>query len=171
MREALGGVSIFQIVILFILVFTGVMCLTINHSKAFGVKDEIINIIQNEPLASKLNGSTYQMTSDTSKKIADALALAGYRVTGSCPKDYQGYDREGNLTNSRAAYCIKINNVTNSFNNDIKDKCTNNKCVTVTDDYPEMVYYDVILFYQLDIPIINSIMNFKIYGSTKTVMR
>ena len=59
MREAIGGISIFQIVILFILLFTGVMCLTINHSKAFGVKDEIITIIENEPLGSNNNTSSF----------------------------------------------------------------------------------------------------------------
>ena len=42
MKEAIGGVSIFQIAVLFLLIFTGVMCLTINHSKAFGVKEEKI---------------------------------------------------------------------------------------------------------------------------------
>ena len=65
MKEAIGGVSLFQIVIVFLLLFTGVMCLTINHSKAFGVKDEIINIIQEEKLASYGTTSDYALTSDT----------------------------------------------------------------------------------------------------------
>ena len=46
MREAIGGTWLFQIVIVFILLFTGFMCLTINRSKAFNVKDQIIQTIQ-----------------------------------------------------------------------------------------------------------------------------
>ena len=45
MKEAIGGVSIFQLAVIFLLIFTAIMCLTINHSKAFGVKDEVINLI------------------------------------------------------------------------------------------------------------------------------
>ena len=46
MKEAVSATTIFQIVILFILLFTAIMCLTINNSNAFGIKDEIINIIE-----------------------------------------------------------------------------------------------------------------------------
>ena len=41
MKESIGGTALFQITIVFLLLFTGVMCITINHSKAFAVKDEI----------------------------------------------------------------------------------------------------------------------------------
>ena len=46
MKESVSVTTIFQIVILFILLFTAIMCLTINNSNAFGVKDEIINIVK-----------------------------------------------------------------------------------------------------------------------------
>ena len=46
MREAIGGTWLFQIVIVFILLFTGFLCLSINRSKAFNVKDQIIQTIQ-----------------------------------------------------------------------------------------------------------------------------
>ena len=44
MRETMSITAIFQIFILFILLFTAIMCLTINNSNAFGVKDSIINV-------------------------------------------------------------------------------------------------------------------------------
>ena len=171
MKEAIGGVSIFQIAILFILIFTGIMCLTINHSKAFAVKDEIINIIQNEKFASHKEGEYYVMNDDVSQKIAESLNNAGYRVSSKCPDDYQGYTREGQETNGEASYCIRIKDVAKALNSSAKDTCKNNKCEVASTGFPDMVYYDVILFYQLDIPIINNIMNFKIYGSTKSIMR
>lgn len=160
MKEAIGGIPIFQIVLLFILLFTGIMCLTINHSKAFAVKDEIINIIQNQP-------------SINIEKIADYLKTSGYRTTGNCPNgnDWKGYTRDGGESlGGDAAFCIKENNVAASFKEDLETLCQEHGCYVASGgDYPEMVYYDVILFYQLDIPIISSIMQFKIYGSTKVL--
>ena len=44
MKESISMTAIFQIVILFILLFTAIMALTIHNSNAFGVKDEIVNI-------------------------------------------------------------------------------------------------------------------------------
>ncbi len=170
MKEAIGGVSIFQIAILFILVFAGIMCLTINHSKAFSVKDEIINIIQNDKFASHKEGDSYVLNEDVALKIAEEMNLAGYRVTGKCPDDFQGYNREGALANGNASYCIRINDVAKTFNDSATEQCKNNKCEVKKSKFPAMVYYDVILFYQLDIPIINNVMNFKIYGTTKTIM-
>ena len=174
MRTSIGGISLFQIVILFVLLFTGIMCLTINHSKAFGVKDEIITIIQNEGLAN----ANYELTDDTSEKIGEYLGEAGYRITGRCPSDeWIGYDRDGNKTGiNNAAFCVKANSVTSAFYGDAKDKCKEitkdpTKCVVASGgDYPSMVYYDIVLFYQLQIPVINNIINFRVYGSTKVLI-
>ena len=169
MREAIGGISIFQIVIFFILLFTGVMCLTINHSKAFGVKDEIITIIENESLGSGNSTSSFGLSESTSQKIAEKLKEDGYRITGRCPDGYDGYNRNGEITRGDAAYCIRANRVDDKFVKDAREKCKNNKCVVTDGDYPNMVYYDVILFFQLDIPFIKEIFNFSLYGSTKTI--
>ena len=129
MKEAIGGVSLFQIVIVFLLLFTGVMCLTINHSKAFGVKDEIINIIQEEKLASYGTTSDYALTSDTIDDIVEHLSEAGYRITGRCPSsEWIGYDRNGSkVTNDSAAFCIRAVDVSDSYHNDIAEKCSNGK--------------------------------------------
>lgn len=171
MKEAIGGVSLFQIVILFLLLFTGVMCLTINHSKAFGVKDEIINILETDILASYGTVSSYEVSTDTMTKIINHLNDVGYRITGDCPSgDWIGYDRNGSQVSSNASFCIKSVNVSNAYRNDLLDKCKNNKCDITYDDFPSMVYYDVILFYQLDIPIISKVFNLKLYGSTKTLL-
>lgn len=161
MKEAMGGISIFQIVIIFVLLFTGIMCLTINHSRAYGVKDEIVNIIQtNDP-------SLKALSADTITKVVKQLQESGYRITGKCPDGWTGYDLNGNKSNN-ASFCIKANNISNTFLEDAKEKCKNNKCKTTNDDFT-MYYYDIILFYQLDIPGINELMNFKMYGSTRVL--
>ncbi len=169
MKEALGGISLFQIVIIFILLFTAVMCLTLNHAKAFGVKDEIINIIETDSLESS-NSVSSHIDSRTSQSIADLLGDAGYRITGRCPNnDWVGYDRNGNVTsNNNAAFCIKSTDVAEAYYDDASSRCRSN-CTSIAGDYPDMYYYEVVLFYQLDIPIIGGVFNFRIYGSTKVL--
>lgn len=165
MKEAIGGVSLFQIVILFLLLFTGVMCLTINHSKAFGVKDEIINILET---VQQGNSTTYELTDNTVEEIANYLNEVGYRITGNCPSgNWQGYDRNGQKVSNNAAFCVRAVNVSDAYHNDLNDKCKNGKCNATYNDFPTMIYYDVALFYQLDVPIIKQAFNLKLYGSTK----
>ncbi len=169
MKDALSGISIFQIVIVFILIFTGIMCLTINHAKAFGVKDEIINIIESEDITNvnDLNG----LSPETATKIAEKLGDFGYRVDGNCPdSSWIGYKRDGSISYSgKAAFCIRANDLTKSIYNDLTNACHNNNCEAVIVGLPPMVYYDIALFYQLDIPLTTGL-NFRIYGSTKTLI-
>jgi len=165
-REAIGGISLFQIAIVAVLLFTGVMCLTINHSRAFAVKDEIVTALQNGTV------SKTGVANDTITEIIDILKDNNYRVTGSCSSSdgYQGYNLKGDKTNKAAAFCVKAVDVSESFLNDLKDKCKNNKCIITGENssvFPEMYYYDVIVFYQLNIPGLNQLMNFKMHGSTR----
>lgn len=171
MKEAISGISLFQIVVVFLLLFTGVMCMTINHSKAFGVKDEIINIIETEVLASYGTTQSYEINSDTISGIVDLLNQAGYRITGRCPEgDWIGYDRNGNeVMNNTASFCIRAIDVGEAYHRDIEEKCKGGKCTPTTGDLPSMVYYDIALFYQLDVPVIKDAFNLKLYGSTKTL--
>lgn len=168
MKEAIGGVSLFQIVILFLLLFTGVMCLTINHSKAYGVKDKIINILETDKLSSYEKSNNNELNSETVDNIIEHLNESGYRITGRCPSDeWTGYDRNGVKTNNNASFCIKTVDVSKAYYNDAVEKCKNNGCTVTSGHLPKMVYYDIIVFYQLDIPIIKQIFNLKLYGSTK----
>ena len=169
MKEAIGGIPIFQIVVVFILLFTAVMCLTINHSKAFAVKDEIITIIENRNLESANDASSLNIGSDVAKEIAEYLNKSGYRITGTCPDGFVGYDRSGSEIGKNANFCVKAHDVANSYYSDIQDKCKGSKCTPAQVGYPKMVYYEIVLFYQLDIPIIGEAWNFRIYGSTKTL--
>lgn len=170
MKEAFGGISLFQIVVLFLLLFTGVMCLTINHSKAFGVKDEIINAIEAGVLASYSVNENYELDNNTVNNIIENFNEVGYRISGDCPEGWNGYNRNGTKTQNDAAFCVRAVIVEEAFHKDIEEKCENGKCQTTYGDFPSMVYYDVILFYQLDIPIIKQVFDLKLYGSTKIII-
>ena len=167
MREAIGGTWLFQIVIVFILLFAGFMCLTINQSKAFNVKDRIIQTIQSHngfDISDQCNGDDSALCD-----IAKYLTDSAYRTTGKCsaPVDgvyaYQGYTREGKITSgNNAAFCIaKV-----TTDQAIMDTSCGNCGYT---ELPSVAYYRVEVFYQLDLPIFHSLFNFKIQGDTKTL--
>jgi hypothetical protein len=163
MKEATGGISVVQIVILFILLFTGIMCLTINHSKAFAVKDEVINIIQNNEFSTAPNN----LSSAAILEMVSHLEKTGHRITGTCPNDWIGYQRDGTKNNNDAVVCIRVHNV-DKINGKIAEKaCTNDKC-KYSEEVRKMYYYDVKVFYRLDVPIIKQLLNnLSLDGSTK----
>jgi hypothetical protein len=168
MKEAIGGIPIIQIVIIFIIIFAGIMGLTINHSKAFAVRDEIITIIESEDPKAVSN----KLSDKTIEKIKNHLKEIGYRTTKKCPDaSWDGYDRDGNAVGDGAvaSFCIRAVDVAQNYINDVKEKCKDGNCVVVDYKFPSMYYYDVILFYELNIPMINQLMKFDLQGSTRII--
>lgn len=157
MKEAIGGVSIFQIVILFILLFTAIMCLTINNANAFQVKDEIVNVI--ELNNGKITSSNGKLTTE----IIDVIEATSYRTRGNCPNDYVGFDRNGNKVNDgkNAAICIRCVNTTDDIKNVLGNKFKKQGSKV------NSAYYQVLVFYQLDLPVIRQIYDFTSKGETK----
>lgn len=159
MRESIGGISIFQIAIVFVLIFTAVMCITINRSKAYAVKDKVLDIVQNNAVS---RGSREKIDTNTMKEAVNYMKESGYRITGKCPKNYIGYNREGLETGgSNAVICIRANSVNEGYNSYSKK--------IGKDDLPNMYYYDILLFYQLDVPIISDFFILSLKGSTKVL--
>ena len=155
MKESIGVLSLTNIVILFILVFTGYLCVMLNQTKAYNVKNEIITIIQ------KHNG----LGDDALTEIKEYMDKVGYRSTGKCDKvDYndgsitsKAIQTSGELTDSdNGMICI----TTHSINYNLNDP---------TGQFPNAAYYDVKVFFALDMPIINSVFNFNLRGNTKIV--
>lgn len=159
MREAIGGSWLFQIVIAFVLLFTGYMCLTINSSKAFNVKNEIIKEIE------RAGGVDLDNPNDdiVVQNIANYMKKISYRTEGKCPDNikneagevvvtYTGFTRDGVKSDTNHAFCIAQVNPT-------KD----------SKELPDMSYYRVIVFYQLDLPIFNQMFNFRITGDTRKI--
>ncbi len=148
MREAIGGTWLFQIVITIILIFTGYLCLSINHSKAFNVKNSIINAIEIEEKVDLRNPES----DPAIRKIVDTIRKISYRTTGTCPSGYQGFNRDGKIDSRASAFCIKAER---SFS---------------SSEFPDMYYYRIVVFYQLDLPVFNNLFKFQIKGDTKSMV-
>ncbi len=151
MREAIGGTWLVQIVVLFVLLFTGFLCLTINHTKAFNVKNMIVNAIE------RYDGSDLSNpeSDPAMNMIVDYLKKASYRTVGNCPNEYTGFNRDGKLDNRNAAFCILKKNVRGESYH--------------PEEFPDVSYYRVIVFYQLDLPLFSEAFNFKVTGDTKLI--
>ncbi len=138
MREAIGGTWLFNIVVLFVMLFTGYLCLAINYSRAYNVKNEIVDIIERE------NGYNDKAVKD----IASYLTEIGYRTTGKCEEDMIGNNSDKDFGVGENIYCYKA----------IK--------VGGEEDYAESVYYQVEVFFQIDLPIFRDWFTFSIKGDS-----
>lgn len=147
MREAVGSYWLTGIVITFIVLFTGYLCLSINMNKAYKVKNEIINIIQ------KNNG----LSESSLEQIQDYMTKVGYRTTGTCTvDDGDGYGVSGrsSVTN-KAVFCVKEMSTEYS-----SDKYTESQ-------FPKSAYYQIKVFFAVDLPIVRQFFTFGLKGSTK----
>ena len=145
MKEAIGGSWITMIVIMFVLLFASFMSLSINWSKTYKVKDELIMAIERN------NG----VNDDSIGEVTKYMAELGYRVTGgTCPYGYVGFDYTGRKSSSEPSFCIKGNLVGAS--------ATGHKSFTA--------YYSIIVFFRLDIPMIRHIVKFDLEANTSVIL-
>ena len=77
MRESIGTTWVLQLVILFILLFVGFLTLSLNYSKSYKVKNELLSVIE------KYEG----LTTDSVKIINNYLSKNGYKTMGKCGDD------------------------------------------------------------------------------------
>lgn len=135
MREALGNTFIVNIVILFIVIFVFLFVGSISYTKAFKIKNKIVNYIEDSGSFDK----------KTQERIAEMLKGTGYRVVAGNPKCNS---RGGEVLTKEAGnyrYCVV------KFENE------------------KGTYYGVTTYLYFDFPIINSLLEFPVYGETKVI--
>lgn len=163
MKESMSLTTIFQIVILFILLFAAIMALTINNSNAFGMKDQIVNYIE-------LNAGNFLDGDVLEDDLVEIITNNSYRTTGTCPDGYIGYDRTGDRLGegaSKSSICIKEVHVTDEIDNYLVSEL--GAGMVGTDEFVPGVYYQIIVFYQLDLPVVSQAANFKSKAETKII--
>lgn len=139
MREAVGGTWLFQIAIVFILLFAGYLALSVNYSRAFKVKNEILSIIErNEGLRDK-----------SIEDINNYLVTVNHTVIGKCDSESSGFGNERAMAGNTGVYCIK------------------KSCVS-GDVVPKAIY-KVTVFFKFDLPIIGDAFSFRVEGETKLI--
>ena len=152
MKESIGSTQLFIIVITLVILFAGIMALTINHSNAFAIKSQIVDIIEKnggfDTAKSLDDGDTYTPL----EEIIGYLTNSSYRQRGACSDNAIAYDRDGKFTTTgqRASFCI--------------EKVVNNSGAA---DISNAYVYRVTVFYSLDIPVVRDLIDLKVVGQTK----
>lgn len=160
MKEAIGGGWLFTIVIVFIALFACFISVSTNYSRAYKVKDEVIAAIE----------KNHGVNNNTLKQINEYMKNIGYRSSMQCPdgSDWRGFnvtaDDKGYYDSASHNYCIKRNDVVKKYRNS-KGQC-------VTDGpigHPEAAYYTAMVFFRLDMPVINDVFSIRLTGETSTI--
>jgi len=166
MRESIGGTWIMGIVIVFVVLFTSFLAYSISYTKAFNVKNEIINYIEHKEGFSR------------SKNTVDALSLENLRNEAVNP------DEKQNNVEAKAYYLI----TQSGYNSQTASKVN----CSAGDNPPggEMmpggyclrkicpdglnggnVYYKVTTFIAIEIPVVSIVVNIPISGETRAIYK
>lgn len=151
MREAIGGTWVTQLVIVFMLIFVAFLALSLNYTKAFKVKNQLMTIIeQQEGVTSGDNGSIAIMN--------NYLKGNAYGVMRACEIDSYGVSNLNSSSIERVTsnskkyyYCIK-------------------KIAAPSSNHEGKVYYKVNIFFQFNLPVLGDLFTFGINGSTGDVV-
>lgn len=149
MRNAVGSYILFVIVIFFVVLFSGYICISINKAKAFNTKNEIVKAV--ERYAPDIDPDALG-NSGFKEDIQRIMKEAGYRNDGKCEKNAKGYTKDGgSCLTDKCAFCIETTDVKASGSG------------------LDGRYYKITTFYHLDLPIISSVFNLKTTGETKVI--
>ena len=150
MREAIGGTWLFGVVIFFIILFSGYLAMSVNYSKAFQVKNEIVSIIERRQ----------GMNDKAQEDIDNYLKSVGYGVFTSCKRICDRYANDAGFQG-----CVTIDPKYTNIRNQSETKF----CVAKynTEETHGRSYYRVTAFFRIDLPIFRQIFTFPVNGETK----
>lgn len=158
MREAYGSAWIFALVLVFILIFSSYLALTISYQRAFKVKNEVANIIE------KQEG----LTDNSIKIINNYLRNSGYKQRGTCKTDDDS-KLGGTWVGAKTLDTKGIG----GFDVPAQDRTQYFYCVMKINSgdpvFGSKSFYRVKLFYKFDLPVIGDIINFEVSGETNDV--
>ena len=153
MRESIGGGWIMGIVVLFIVLFSGYLAISVNYSKAFKVKNKILSVIEQREGYTKqiLDNNEWETIGNPNSNV-----------------DIKSAQAEIYLYLKQVGY----------FDNVIKESyCTDNKLGTYQKggfclkriEAGTGNYYKVTTFLKIEFPVIDFVMKVPISGETKVI--
>lgn len=146
MKEAIGTSFVLGLVITFLTVFMLLFATSLSYTKAFKVKNRIVEIIEKYDDILKINADTNnRLNNNVETEINNALSEIGYRISpipNNCP-ERNGAQALMKNTTANYEYCIYRYDTTKG------------------------TYYGVTAYIYYEIPIIGSSLRFPVYGETK----
>ena len=158
MRETIASTWVYQLVIVFILLFVGFLVLSITYTKNYKNKNEMISIIE------KYEG----VNDDSIKIINNYLAYNNYRAKGKCDasKNWLGStDLKSNVlekvkNDTKYYYCIRKEYSANKGSGNGQTSKSGKK---------SKKYYQIKTFFKFNLPILGDFATFSIDGTTNDI--
>lgn len=175
MKESISNIWLLGIVIIFILIFAAYIAITVDYSRTFRLKNEVLTIIEKnkgftdavgKSGSSKIKtGETIQVGVGAAQTINLYLSGNGYLAKGHCPNDGNiwlgvkelGSDSlsiESAVSNEKYYYCIS--------------KYNTGKVAAGT---YRSIYYKVRLFYKMEFPVLQDFFSVKVEGITDEIYK
>ncbi|MBR1414161.1 MAG: hypothetical protein IJ574_05805 [Bacilli bacterium] len=95
MKESIEGTTLLTIVMVFLFVFTAVICVSLNYSNAFKTKNDLIKYIERHGIEAAKDA-----------EYIENLKQNGYTATGTCPNE-EGFTPVGD--DDGTLFCYKEN--------------------------------------------------------------
>lgn len=153
MKDTIASTWIYQLVIVFILMFVAFLILSLTYSKNYKTKNEIINIIE------KYEG----VNTNSVQIINNYLSYNGYKVKGKCPDNWMG------SLDLESARLEKVQKGTKYY------YCVNKKWnkSTTTGNTSRLlkskVFYQIKTFFKFNLPLLGDIYTFTVDGTTNDI--
>ena len=155
MRDAIGGVFSLQIILVFVLLINGYLAYSVNYTRAFRVKNQIINIVE--------ENEGFKEGGKASTQISELVKTAGYGLSSAQQQAVtNNNNKDGWYCSGQDGYCIKC------YDN------TGNNNITSDDATYRGVSYSIKTYVNMDIPVLNKVFAglpdfLSVKGDTKTV--
>lgn len=187
MRESIGAGAIFSIVVVFIVLFTAYLAISVNYTRTFKLKNHIVTMIENS------EGYDSGRNRALGQQIQTYLTNEGYGEHGSVPCDgnYNGFGTgqykmvaciggnngtsnygpapvcAGGSSNRSADCQVAIFRSNGSYSN--TDIDYNNPTCVNSDCCAHRSYYRVVVFFKFNLPVVDHYTTFPVRGETKTI--
>lgn len=139
MKAATGNAMLMNIIIVFLVIVMALLVTSISYTKAFRIKNRIVDIIEYYNGNFDDDGTKTNITNE----INNSLSSVGYRLSGS-NKCKEIDNKKAIQLNSNYQVCIY------EYNDSIRGK-----------------YYKVIAYMYFDVPVVGGILNIPVSGETK----
>lgn len=144
MRESFGGAFMIKLVLVFIVVYISFMAVAINYAKAFRVKNQVINILEQ----TKFNGSksSEEVVDNYLKKVNYNLSDNIEKIEKKCNEQAESLGKT-EIVVSEYGVCL----------------------ISMSDSNDSPRYYTVTTYITIDFPFFNISMILPIIGETKSI--
>ncbi len=152
MKHSVSTTTIFSLIIVFTLIFSTFLALTITYNKIYKIKNETLLILEK-----------YEGRENSIELINNFLTSSGYRTKGRCEDGEMGIEDLSSVNfdndlNKTYYYCLK--STVDNKNANVTSNAVNSS---------KTIKYELRLFYKFNLPFIGDIFTFDITGETKDI--